>query len=256
MKLSAKLNTLTAFACSMISASALAGSISTGDFSAWEFNSTGTATVTLESSGGSPAERLNITTVSGSIVYGTAIKSDFSTTNLLSGESYTLGLDVLSGPGAYGAGQAIQLLVEQNGAIYGTFLGTTGVHSDWSPSTFSGTFSEGSFSRLLGTGSATPDFSGNTLTRFGFAGGNEGSGTLTQYYDNFSLTSAAIAPVPEPETYALMLAGLGLLGFAAKRRNCPANRANLALLIPPIHTEFHHEKSSRTRVVSQITKEW
>ncbi len=72
MKLSAKLNTLiTAFACSTISASALAGSISAGDFSSWDFNSTGTATVTLELSGGSPAERLNITTVSGSIVYGT-----------------------------------------------------------------------------------------------------------------------------------------------------------------------------------------
>ena len=27
------------------------------------------------------------------------------------------------------------------------------------------------------------------------------------------------APVPEPETYALMLAGLGLVGFAARRRN-------------------------------------
>ena len=26
------------------------------------------------------------------------------------------------------------------------------------------------------------------------------------------------APVPEPETYALMLAGLGLVGFAARRR--------------------------------------
>jgi len=31
-----------------------------------------------------------------------------------------------------------------------------------------------------------------------------------------------IAPVPEPETYAMMLAGLGLLGFVARRR---ANRA-------------------------------
>jgi hypothetical protein len=31
------------------------------------------------------------------------------------------------------------------------------------------------------------------------------------------------APVPEPETYPLMLAGLGLVGFAARRRAAPAN---------------------------------
>lgn len=30
---------------------------------------------------------------------------------------------------------------------------------------------------------------------------------------------ASTPPVPEPETYALMLAGLGLVGFAARRRN-------------------------------------
>jgi len=28
----------------------------------------------------------------------------------------------------------------------------------------------------------------------------------------------ALAPVPEPETYAMMLGGLGLLGFMARRR--------------------------------------
>ena len=33
---------------------------------------------------------------------------------------------------------------------------------------------------------------------------------------NFSPSSAA--PIPEPETYAMMLAGLGLMGFVAKRR--------------------------------------
>jgi len=33
--------------------------------------------------------------------------------------------------------------------------------------------------------------------------------------DNFSAT---LQPVPEPETYALMLAGLGLVGFAARRK--------------------------------------
>ena len=34
---------------------------------------------------------------------------------------------------------------------------------------------------------------------------------------NFSIAGTA-APVPEPETYAMMLAGLGLLGLAARRR--------------------------------------
>ncbi len=35
-------------------------------------------------------------------------------------------------------------------------------------------------------------------------------------YDGFNFTSAA--PVPEPETYAMMLAGLGLLGLARRRK--------------------------------------
>ncbi|MBI5789952.1 MAG: PEP-CTERM sorting domain-containing protein [Rhodocyclales bacterium] len=35
--------------------------------------------------------------------------------------------------------------------------------------------------------------------------------------DNVSVQAVA-APVPEPETYALMLAGLGLMGFVARRR--------------------------------------
>ncbi|MDE2365958.1 MAG: PEP-CTERM sorting domain-containing protein, partial [Betaproteobacteria bacterium] len=28
----------------------------------------------------------------------------------------------------------------------------------------------------------------------------------------------AIAPIPEPEAYAMMMAGLGLIGFMARRR--------------------------------------
>lgn len=39
-------------------------------------------------------------------------------------------------------------------------------------------------------------------------------------YENWTFASQDIvpAPVPEPETYALMLAGLGVLGFVARRR--------------------------------------
>jgi hypothetical protein len=34
-----------------------------------------------------------------------------------------------------------------------------------------------------------------------------------------ALDNITITPVPEPETYALMLAGLGLVGFTARRRS-------------------------------------
>jgi PEP-CTERM motif len=36
--------------------------------------------------------------------------------------------------------------------------------------------------------------------------------------DNLTLAKALVTAVPEPETYALMLAGLGVLGFVARRR--------------------------------------
>jgi hypothetical protein len=36
--------------------------------------------------------------------------------------------------------------------------------------------------------------------------------------DAVTLNGQSTAPVPEPETYAMMLVGLGLLGFAARRR--------------------------------------
>jgi len=36
--------------------------------------------------------------------------------------------------------------------------------------------------------------------------------------DNVSLTAVAVAAVPEPETYAMFLAGLGLLGFASRKQ--------------------------------------
>jgi hypothetical protein len=35
----------------------------------------------------------------------------------------------------------------------------------------------------------------------------------------YGVASASLAPIPEPETYAMMLAGLGLLGTVVRRRH-------------------------------------
>jgi hypothetical protein len=41
-------------------------------------------------------------------------------------------------------------------------------------------------------------------------------------YDNVVVTDYTLAPVPEPETYAMLLAGLGLLGLARRRKQAVA----------------------------------
>ena len=48
-----------------------------------------------------------------------------------------------------------------------------------------------------------------------------GDGAMQHRLDNFQVTT----PIPEPETYAMLLAGLGVLGFAARRRQRKAVQA-------------------------------
>ena len=56
-----------------------------------------------------------------------------------------------------------------------------------------------------------------SLTVFGFAGNTETLSDLTGSYQG-SVRVQSIAAIPEPQTYALMIAGLGVLGFAARKR--------------------------------------
>jgi hypothetical protein len=204
-----------------------------GDFTNWTFGSatlgTGTATAAVEAAGGNPGARVNVTTVTATLTdfgYGTAVKNDFSTTGALQGTPFVLALDVLSGPGSFGQGQGIQLLVEQAGSVYGLGVGITGVQGAFTRLTFNGTLNAASFTRVAGAGPVTPNLAGGVATRFGFAAGNSASATLTQFYDNVSLDitpvvapppSAPAAPIPTLSQWALMLLA-GLLGVATLAR--------------------------------------
>jgi len=204
-----------------------------GDFTNWTFGSatlgTGTATAAVEAAGGNPGARVNVTTVTATLTdfgYGTAVKNDFSTTGALQGTPFVLALDVLSGPGSFNQGQGIQLLVEQAGSVYGLSVGVTFVQAAFTRLTFNGTLNAASFTRVAGAGPATPNLGGGVVTFFGFAAGNSGSGTLTQFYDNVSLDLAPVVVPPPPSPaaniptlsqWALILLA-GLLGLVAMRR--------------------------------------
>ncbi|MBM4111071.1 MAG: hypothetical protein FJ254_06925 [Phycisphaerae bacterium] len=178
--------------------------LSDGDFSQWSYSTFGTATPTVLDSGGNPGARLQVTTVSGS---GSGVMAVYvPAVNLgLEGTSFSWSLDVLRGPGSFGQGQGISLIIQQGDSIFADYLYITGVQSTWTTQTFNGTLNAANFTRLTGTGSL--DLSGSVSSRFGFSASNSSSGTLTQFYDNWSLTLNA---VPAPGAMAL-LAAAGLI---------------------------------------------
>jgi hypothetical protein len=170
----------------------------------WTFSSygvaAGTASATVESTAGNPGARLNITTVTptgADTAFGTGVLTTSSTVAPTSGAAFTLTLDVLSGAGGFGQGQAIQLLVQQSASVYAMPVGITGFPlTTFTTLAFVGTFSASSFTRISGAGPAAPSFDGVTPTTYGFAGGNNMSATLTQYYDNFRLSIPSIGAAP------------------------------------------------------------
>ncbi|HNA28731.1 MAG TPA: PEP-CTERM sorting domain-containing protein [Thiobacillaceae bacterium] len=76
--------------------------------------------------------------------------------------------------------------------------------------------SGGGSSRHIGIGSLTLAAGTNTL-RFDY-GGLQGFGDEAWGLDNIAMAGEVAAAVPEPETYALLLAGLGLVGLATRRK--------------------------------------
>lgn len=65
--------------------------------------------------------------------------------------------------------------------------------------------------------SAPPDFYGRLALDFKKTG-EAGSGTQFHVFYDSLLITPTIAAIPEPQSYAMLLAGLGLLGWEARRR--------------------------------------
>lgn len=88
----------------------------------------------------------------------------------------------------------------------------------------------------LESGGPSSEYAGQTISVLGnVVSGSEGNGTVqfTGTFNSLSWTNptaenwygftVGVAAVPEPETYAMMLAGLGLMGFVARRRRNEQN---------------------------------
>jgi hypothetical protein len=102
---------------------------------------------------------------------------------------------------------------DESGEAAGTHIGTNfGLHS------------QGNLSAAYGT--LVGQIGGGDFFVIGtsFSGTASATGTLKLFYwdsnnfDNTASITANVNAVPEPETYALMLAGLGVVGFLARRR--------------------------------------
>src|SRR6185312_3874882 len=125
----------------LCSASALPAvtSVTDGTFFNWSFSSVGAGSMTVDGANGNPASGLNVTTTTAftsDFVYGIGVDLNFSTAEALSG-IFSLGLDVKSGAGDFGSGQAVSLIVKQGSDLYSEILGTTNYpHTNFDTLTF------------------------------------------------------------------------------------------------------------------------
>ena len=148
-------------------------------------------------------------------------------------------------PGCSDCGASLSRLITGNSPIVGSWLYDLGFATHLSVTTMfdSGFYIHarvqagdaehtgiewGTYSWNAGTGEISAVSLGDTNGGWGLAGDTDGNqyvlvnGNTAQLFqpgcDDCSGQLVRIMPVPEPETYALMLAGLGLVGFAARRR--------------------------------------
>ena len=152
----------------------------------------------------------------GRIVYGTAWNSEYTSPTFDSGAYLAVGDASPTSTVTFGSGRGA--------SYFGFYLGTPDSYnsvtfngSDGSSVTFDGA--------LLSAYSASTTGGAYYLGVFSTAGTNFTSIVFQSNGNSMETDNHAfvLAPVPEPETYAMLLGGLGLIGFTARRR-----RARLA----------------------------
>ena len=103
------------------------------------------------------------------------------------------------------------------GTTYVMTFSLAGNHRGYSADTVDVAFGSSTAQYVLNSSDALTQYSVSFTTGAGgataFSFHNHGGDNVGALLDNVS-----IAAVPEPETYAMLLAGLGALGFAARRR--------------------------------------
>ena len=167
----------------------------------------------------------------GEIDIGETITGSFSKGVNVS--AITLGL-LFDGPEYHDVNEVAQITAHYVGGGSGIFtLTATGTHTAiWSLGT-SGVTSIGSGAVLDGTGAWTVSnpFGNQVVSSLTFTAltGLPGASctkkdpcTNQSDYTFISLVATPVTAVPEPETYALLLAGLGLIGGVARRRQSRA----------------------------------
>ena len=98
------------------------------------------------------------------------------------------------------------------------FNGSAGFTNDYDDS-YGGNNQTYTLTGLLNGKSVTTTFSPTSNSSGGFVAflGNDISGN--EYDADVATQVASISAVPEPETYAMLLAGLGLMGFMTRRKS-------------------------------------
>src|SRR5271166_4924605 len=125
-------------------------------YSTVEVAGAGTASFTVEPTGGNPGARLNSTTVTptgADTAFSAAVYQAVTVAAPQSGTPFVMRVDVLSGPGDFGQGQGVQGLVSQGGSVYQTSFGITGFpFNTWTTLSYSGTFTAAAFTKVSGPG--------------------------------------------------------------------------------------------------------